>query len=178
MNIPTVKEFLEALGFSIGKATLRIRKAVPSFRLVLKISGAAFLGAASVYLSVFLGPPTQAKILFALAVGSVLFGAAGFCYVLFSFMAVLAAPISRMAPGFSSGGVIDHKAPANAAQTPEQAGSFTAYDEERASYQEQLDELQKSGLLTGVDLEDLMKEGHLGPIEFTDKMAETSRGEQ
>lgn len=187
MRRPTIKEIVEAVGFTVGSVKVRISGLYTRLKSVLTTAAIAalliLLTAAVFEISEIVGPVTIIQVVFVLACGFVLFSASAFTFVLFGYFSILVRPTSAVSQNFQR--VVARAAnPIVAApqQSQEPAvstgGSFTVYDEERASYQEQLDDLQKSGILKDVDLDDLMKEGHLGEIEFPDKMKEQFRGEE
>lgn len=102
------------------------------------------------------------------AVGFLLCGAAAFCLVLFSFLMVIARPQHRISNNLAHVAArVAHPLQVVSTKPPEsQTGSFLPHDEETAFMQERLEQLQQAGHLEGMDLMEIMKEGHTAELDI------------
>jgi len=172
MNLPPAKEFWEAVGYSLGRARVWLSTLIPIFKRLLGyvIAGLIIYFALPYILDHLaeLKAINASVVVGIFALGFMFFGAAAFCYVLFAFLNRLVA-VDPSIPRDVAHMVRKLANPPMAVPRPAATGgggSFNPYDEDKAYLQEQLEELQRNGVLNGIDLEEMMKEGHTADLEF------------
>ncbi len=162
---------MSAIGYSFGWLVLKLQPLKRILkRLVYLVIGIAGIRYSLPPVTAFVAtlPSVNPSVVAMMAAsGFLLFGAAAFCYVLFSFMV----KIAKTDPGIRQdiqqiAHKLAHPLKAAVGAPAESAGSFHPYSEDRAYLQEQFDTLVQAKILRPEDdLDKILKDGEID-LEF------------